>query len=201
LSTPSPAGGLYLEQAPPLTVPVAFFLSAPVAAFAAGVLLTLFGADALSSNWQPDTLALTHLGTLGFLGMAMLGALYQLTPVVAGSRVRAVRSAHLVWLLLSVGLVGLVSGLVAGVSSVTFASMVVLALSLLIFLPTVGLALLRAPTRNETVTGMRMALASLFLVAFLGLWMAHGHIGMEFPGPRNLWVQTHLSVGFLGWVI
>jgi hypothetical protein len=154
----------------------------------------------LITNWHPVTLALTHLGTLGFLAMVMLGALYQLTPVVAGSRVRGVRSAHVVWLLLTGGLVGLVFGLVTGASRVTFVSMAVLALSLLIFLPTVGLALLRAPTRNETVTGMRLALGALFLVAFLGLWMAHGHIGMEFPGPRNLWVQAHLSVGFLGWV-
>jgi hypothetical protein len=30
--------------------------------------------------------------------------------------------------------------------------------------------------------------------------MAHGHIGMQFPGPRGLWIQVHLSVGFLGWV-
>jgi hypothetical protein len=47
---------------------------------------------------------------------------------------------------------------------------------------------------------MRMAIVSLVLVGFLGLWMAHGHSGMRFPGPRPLWIQVHLSVGFLGWV-
>jgi hypothetical protein len=30
--------------------------------------------------------------------------------------------------------------------------------------------------------------------------MAHGHAGMRFPGPRDLWIQVHLSVGLLGWI-
>ena len=161
-----------------------FFASAPIAVFAAGALLLVEGVLALVSNWLAQTLALTHLGTLGFLVMVMMGALYQLTPVVAGSRVRGVRIAHAVHALLLIGLAGLVTGLLTYAPRVTFVSLAVLLLSLLLFLPPVFLALLRAPTRSETVTGMRMAIASLVLVGFLGLWMAHGHSGMRFPGPR-----------------
>ena len=118
MSAGMPTGGLSLDQAPPLAVPVTFFVTAPVAAFAAGVLLLVEGSAALTSSWLPQTLALTHLGTLGFLAMVMLGALYQLIPVVAGSRVRGVRSAHAVHVLLSLGLVGLVTGLMAGASRI-----------------------------------------------------------------------------------
>jgi len=192
--------GLHLDQAPPLSVPVSFFATAPIAVFAAGVLLLVEGILALISNWLAQTLALTHLGTLGFLVMVMMGALYQLTPVVAGSRVRGVRVAHAVHALLVVGLAGLATGLLTYSPRVTFVSLAVLLLALLLFLPPVFLALARAPTRSETVTGMRMAIVSLVLVGFLGLWMAHGHSGMRFPGPRPLWIQVHLSVGFLGWV-
>jgi hypothetical protein len=193
-------GGLRLDQAPPLGIPLIFFASAPIAVFAAGALLLIEGKLALASNWLAQSLALTHLGTLGLLVMVMMGALYQLTPVVAGSRVRGVRAAYAVHALFFLGVAGLVIGLVTYSPRVTFVAISALLLALLLFLPPVGLALLRAPARNETVTGMRMALASLFLVAFLGLWMAHGHSGMRFPGPRHLWIQVHLSVGFLGWV-
>jgi len=34
----------------------------------------------------------------------------------------------------------------------------------------------------------------------LGIWVAHGHGGMEFPGPRSLWIQLHLSIALFGWV-
>jgi hypothetical protein len=130
----------------------------------------------------------------------MMGALYQIIPVVAGARVRGARIAHVVHALLVLGLTGLVIGLLTAANRVTFASMLVLALALLLFLPPVAAALARAPTRNESVAGMRLAIANLFVVGVIGLWMAHGHIGMEFPGPRSLWIQVHLGVGFLGWV-
>jgi hypothetical protein len=82
--------GLSLEQAPPFSVPLRFFLSAPLFLVAAGV-----GA-ALLPEWMvvplsPATLALTHLATLGFLGMAMLGAMSQMLPVVAGVPLPCVR--------------------------------------------------------------------------------------------------------------
>ena len=37
-------------------------------------------------------------------------------------------------------------------------------------------------------------------MAFLGIWIAHGHAGMRFPGPRGLWTQAHALVGLLAWV-
>jgi len=194
------ASGLRFDQAPPLAIPAAFFVTAPIAAVGAGLLLVVRGAAALTSGWSPPTLALTHLGTLGFLAMVMFGALYQVTPVVAGSPVGRIRSGHAVHALLAFGTLGLVTSLSAVHSRVALVSISVLAVALLLFVGPVGLALLRAPTRTPTVTGMRVSLASLVTLSFLGLWMAHGHAGMRFPGPRDLWIQVHLSVGLLGWI-
>ena len=92
-------------------IPLSFFLTAPLAVAAAGAVLLHSGSAAFASGWSPTTLALAHLGTLGMLGMVMLGALYQMTPVVAGSAVPWVRLAHAVHALLVVGLVGLVVGI------------------------------------------------------------------------------------------
>ena len=43
--------GLRLDQAPPLTVPFAFFLGAPPFALAAGLLLAWQGDAALAARW------------------------------------------------------------------------------------------------------------------------------------------------------
>lgn len=194
--------GLHLEQAPPLAVPAAFFLTAPLALLAGGALLTWLGSLVLTTHWAPATLALTHLGTLGFVTMVMLGALYQVTAVIAGSPVPRIRLAHAVHAMLVLGLIGLVFGLIEGRPRLLFYSLWPLTLALLLFLIPLARALRRAPTRNASVTGMRLALSSLFLVGFLGVWMAHGHSGMSFPNPlaRGLWIQVHLSIGLLGWV-
>jgi len=200
MSTPSWTGGLRLDQAPPLIVPTTFFVTAPIAAFAAGGLLLAYGASALTSNWAPQTLALTHLGTLGFLAMTMFGALYQLAPVVAGAPVPAVRLSRAVHALLVAGLALLVTGFITAAPAITMGALVSLALGVILFLVPMGRALIRAPTRSATVSGMRLAITSLLIVLFLGLWMAHGYIGLPFPGSRSLWIQVHLGVAFLGWV-
>lgn len=192
--------GLQLSQAPPLSIPSSFFLTAPVALLAAGILLMVRGSLALATGWALPTLMLTHLGTLGFLTAVMLGALYQMTPVVAGSSVPGVRAAHAVHLLLVGGLAGLLLGLDRGSTGIVLGSLVLLAGAVAGFVGPVGLALLRAPARSETVTGMTLAVASLLVVSGLGLAMALGYGGIGFPGPRNLWLQTHLSVGLLGWI-
>jgi hypothetical protein len=200
MSAPGWTGGLQLDQAPPLAVPTAFFVTAPLAVFAAGVLLLVQGASALSSNWAPQTIALTHLGTLGFLAMTMFGALYQLAPVVAGAPVPRIGLSRAVHALLLVGLIGLESALLATLPGVMMASLMLLTLAVIAFIWPLAIALKRAPTRSATVSGMRLAVSSLLVVALLGVWMAHGHAGLDFPGARALWVQVHLGIGFLGWV-
>jgi hypothetical protein len=81
-----------------------------------------------------------------------------------------------------------------------FTSITTLALALLLFLVPAARAAIGAPLRDEPARGTGVALLSLLLAGLLGLWMAHGHSGMRFPGPRGLFVQVHLTFALLGWV-
>ena len=78
---------LSFEQAPPLTVPIRFFATAPWFGVAAGLLLLWQGPEALASRWSPATMALTHLMTAGLMLQGMCGALLQFVPVEAGEPV------------------------------------------------------------------------------------------------------------------
>jgi hypothetical protein len=196
--------GLRLDQAPPLHVPLAFFATAPLFLAVAGWLLLSDGAAVFSSPWTPVTLGLTHLGTLGFLSMVMLGALYQMTPVVAAVPVPAVRGALGVQALVTVGAAGLAAVLAAGLGGGSAwrngAAIVTLATGLVLVLGPVAVALGRSRTPGETVAGMRLALACLAVLAVLGVWMAWGYVDFRFPGSRRLWTQVHLTVALGGWV-
>ncbi|HJO22056.1 MAG: hypothetical protein QF890_05910 [Myxococcota bacterium] len=192
--------GLHLEQAPPLAIPLSFFLSAPIAVVGAGLLLLIGGSGALTTSWAPLTLSLTHLGTLGLLAMVMMGALYQMTAVVAGSPVPRVRLAYAVHPLFVLGVVCLCWGTASVSAGLVAFAIGPLGVALLLFLIPVGTALHRAPTRNQTVLGMLLAVTCFGIAAVLGILMAFGHGGLGFPGPRPLWTQVHLSVALLGWV-
>ncbi len=191
---------LSLDQAPPLEIPATFFLTAPVAVIAAGAVLLWTGTSAFQSNWLPLVLGLTHLGALGFLTMVMMGALYQIAPVVAGAPVPFIRLAHLVHVLLCVGIACLTLNLTGLWEGPTFGFFTLVAVATLLFVVTVGFAVVRSKTPGETVAGMRLALFSLLLAVLLGLIMARGFFNDAFPGMRNFWIQVHLTTALLGWV-
>ena len=192
--------GLSLDQAPQLSIPVSFFLTVPLAVFAAGCILLISGNVSFSSPWMPHALALTHIGTLGVLAMGMIGALYQMTPVIAGSAVPFTRIAHIVHALLLVGLAGFIWRLIGGPESAMTTAISCFALALLAFLVPLGWALLRTSTQGETVQGMRLAVVSLAVITVMGLLMAKGYAGQLFPEQRMLWMQIHLTLALLGWV-
>lgn len=153
----------------------------------------------LNSNWEATTLALTHIGTLGFLGMTMMGLVYRVAPSVAKAPLPGPRLPYAVYALLVLGIASLTWSLRGNARWAVFTSLSALALVLVLFVAPVAWSLRRAWPATGAVF-LLQALASFLLVGMLGLWMVHGHAGMPFPGPRGLWVQVHLSVGLLGWL-
>ena len=199
MSAGFPGAGLSTEQAPPLSIPVSFFLTAPLSMAVAGLWL-LVGAPPLDSRWLPGTLAVTHLGTLGFLAAVMFGALYQMTPVVAGSPVPLARAAHLVHGALVLGVAALVWGFATGSGPALWVGATALALAVVGFLVPVGIALARAPTRGETVAGMRLAVAALLLTVVLGVLMTSPRTGTPLPFAATELFTAHVALGLVAWV-
>ncbi len=176
---------LSLQDAPPLEIPVSFFLTAPLALAAAGAIVLFGGAEVLTSRWPPLTLSVTHLGTLGFISMVMLGATYQVIPVVVGSPIPWLRSAHGVHALFTLGVAGFCWGIATGDPSVVFVAIAALTFGVGLFVVPVGIALLKAPSVDEAVFGIRAAVGFFFLAAVAGIWMAHGFSGMAVPGSQK----------------
>ncbi len=78
--------------APPLSLPLRFFLAGLTGMAAA--LLVLIGHVGAVLRFQYGSAALlaaTHLMTLGFVSMVMMGAMYQLVPVVFNVKLYSVR--------------------------------------------------------------------------------------------------------------
>jgi hypothetical protein len=192
---------LSLEQAPPISIPLRFFLTAPLFGVAAALLLLWYGPEVMSSRWSPQVLALTHLLTLGFLALVMCGALLQMLPVLAGVSVpRVVLVANLVHPLLSVGTLGLVIGFLMGSIIWLKFAVVTLGAGFAIYILAVGVALWRVKQPNYTVTGMRMALLALAVTVLIGVTLASGLSGWGTLNYPFLYTNVHLVWGMLGWV-
>ncbi len=191
--------GLAFEQAPPFSLPLRFFLTAPLFLIAAGILIALYP-DSLASRWTPQALALTHALTLGFLAMVMLGAMLQMLPVVAGSPLPATRFvARASHVALSLGTAALMAGFLLSTPKAFATGVILLLAAFAIFIVAAAISIARAAT-NATVNGMRFAVMSLIFTIALGAALALLRAGW-WNGSLEGANAAHVGFGLLGWIL
>lgn len=191
--------GLTLDQAPPIAVPFRFFLTAPVFLLAAAALLAWSGAEAFDARATPAALAVTHLVTLGYMAMVMLGAMLQILPVLAGAPVPGARvvaaGSHA---LLCVGAAALAGGFALALPALTKLAAWTLGAAFVLFLGAVAMALARVAVRSATVVGMTLAAVALAITVALGLALAAMH-GWGVALPSFSIRELHPAWGLAGW--
>ncbi len=194
------AASIHLEQAPPRDSALPFLYSAPLALIVGGVLLVVWGRDALVTPWAAETLSLTHVMTLGFLSMAAVGLFAPLAAVAGDAPVPRPMTAHVVYWALVLGIAALTWGTAHAQAGAVFLAIGAISVMVVVFVWHGVVCLRGARARTQTLRALRVALWSFALAASLGVWLAHGHGGMLFPGPRGLWLGVHLSIALLGWI-
>jgi hypothetical protein len=192
--------GLSYEQAPPFAAPLRFFQVAPLfLLLAAG--LALFLPEWQANRWSPASLALTHLITLGYLGMVMLGALLQILPVVLGAPVPAVQLVAWFGLLgLSIGTPSLALGFLLSEPLWLYAGMLILAAGLLPVIVAIAFSLMRT-SAPQVAWPIRQAVLALLITLMLGITMAGGLFGLWSPPAAADLTPLHIAWGLIGWVL
>lgn len=190
---------LSLTQTPPLSVPLRFFLTAPLFLAAAALLLMVVGDALPSGRWSPTMLALTHLVTVGFLGSCMVGALQQLLPVLLGTPLRSPRLlATLLHLPLTLGAAALVAGMGFANPMLLKVGASLLLPALLLFILVVAHGLWRTRSRHATVAALGLALLGLLLLGAIALWLLRfGHWQLPLAHP---YTALHIGWGVVGWI-
>ena len=164
---------LSFDKTPPFAAPLRFFITAPLFSLAAGLLLLWVGPDLLASRWTPGLLAATHLVTVGFMLMVMLGALIQILPVVAGANLdHPLAVARWLHAGLSAGALLLAAGFLLGHGVLLGMAALILGLAVAAFLVASGRALAGVPSTSPTIRGLKLALVGLAGAIGLGAWLA-----------------------------
>lgn len=188
------------SQAPPISVPLRFFLTAPLFGVLAAIVQIYSGPDTVAQV-TPTTLAITHLLTLGYISMVMIGAMSQMLPVVVGSPMpQPLLISSIAHALLTVGVLALAFGLLFGHGEVMLIAMLLLGIGLSAFIGAAAYSLIQTQAKNPTISGMRVAIAGLAITVVLGLGAAAEHVwnlGLSLP---DTWTHVHLTWGFTGWV-
>ncbi len=195
----SPANVLSYDQAPPLHLPLRFFLTAPLFGMLAGVLMLVRGGGVLASRWTGEALAVTHCLTAGFMLQVMLGALVQFLPVGAGVALPGQRRlVPLVHGIITLGALSLVAAFLNAGTWAFLAAGICLALGVGAFAVAGLIALRQRLALVGTVGALHLTLPALVVTLVLGVWLVSGLAGLASP-PVILVTTLHAGWGLFGW--
>lgn len=192
--------GLSYDLGPPFGAPLRYFLVAPLfILLAAG--LGIFLPDWLTTRWSPVSLALTHLVTLGYLAMVMLGSLLQMLPVALGTPVPAVGLVGWLGLLgLSTGTPSLALGFLLGEPLWLYAGMLILGVGFIPFSVAIVVSLIKT-LAPHVAWPIRQAVLALLITLALGIALAGGFIGLWPITALAELTALHAAWGLIGWVL
>ena len=192
--------GLSLDQAPPLSVPLRFFLTAPLFGIAAALLMLISGPEIFVNRWSPLMVALTHLITLGFISMVMIGAMQQLLPVLVGSPVkRPVLISSVLHGSITIGVLLLAAGLLLDQQPLLTAAFLALGVCFTLFLVVTLNCLFSAESKSDSVTAMRLSVISLAIAMSVGICVGLGLTVDAAIFTGVAWTDIHLGWALFGW--
>jgi hypothetical protein len=191
---------LDLSQAPPIAVPLRFFLTAPLFAAGAAVVALWYGGDVFASRFTPATLAIAHLLALGCLTMVMAGALMQIVPVLAGVPIAHSRAvASIVHPSLTLGTLVLAAAFLSGEPHAFVSAAALLGVAFAVLVGAVLHALLRTQAKDGTVRALRRAALALGVTVVLGICLAlHRALGIALPVAAL--PDLHPGWALFGWI-
>ena len=190
---------LSFDQAPPISAPMRYFLTAPLFAILAGVLILYTGPDIFVSRWTPAALALTHLITAGFMLQVMLGAMQQLLPVAVGANFpRPLLIATLVHAAITPGALFLAAAFLTYEPLLFAAAVACLGAGVAIFVVAAVTALRGMAATNPTLLGFKISLLGLSATVLSGLLLAVS-LGLQLDLPLLALTDLHLGWGFMVW--
>lgn len=189
------------RRAPSATLPLSFLVTGVLAFVLAALAAPWLARELAGHYYHPRVLALTHTVTLGWITMAIMGASYQLIPIVLERPIWSERLGRWQFALMLAGVVGMVAhfyiaqwpGLLWGVALVALGTIAHL---VNVMASVRGLARWTFTARMVVIAHAAFALTVVFGAA-LGVQRVVPFLpGQHFP---NLHAHFHLAL--LGWVL
>lgn len=177
------------------------YLACAAVAFLAGTLGVVgLGPELAGHYYHPRLLALTHTVTLGWVTLAIMGASYQLVPIVLGRPIWSESLARWQLATLAVAITGMVAHLHLGTSPGLAVAAGLLALGVALHLLNVGLSLRDLTRWTFTARLAVVGYGGLALTTLFGLSLAVNRLWPFLPGEHFPILHAHVQLALLGWV-
>ena len=186
--------------APSPTLPLRFLAAAALAYVLATLGVIALAPELAGHYYHPRLLALTHLVTLGWITVSIMGASYQLIPIVLSQPVWSERIARWQFWILAASIAGMVAHFAIGTWPGLAGAALLLVVGIALHL--VNMAMTLRGVRRWTFIARAVVLGytGLALTALFGLTLAANHLHPFLPGAFFSTLHAHIHLALLGWV-
>lgn len=194
--------GLSLDQAPPISVPYRFFLTAPIFGILIGLVFLFYPIELIENRYSHLAIGVVHLFTLGILAMIIFGAMQQMMPVLAGAVIKKpVLFANVVHTSLTLGALLFSASFIFQLDYLLHPAVALLGISFLTFFYVAIRLLIKVKYLTSTVNAMRLFAAAGLVTAILGFIVALSHMKSEIGEFHYAFVNSHIAFGLFGFAV
>lgn len=194
--------GLSTDQAPPLSAPVRFFVTAPLFGILAGILILFSDSATLMNRFSIESIVITHAITIGFLSFIMLGSMTQMLPVLAGAKMPKVELVtKSSYILLFIGVLSMLFGLYTSNTVLNIIAFIGLGSGFLIILTATLLSLKTVVNFNATVRAISTSVVFAFFVVLMGLYLLHSYIIHDIDSTHMIVANVHSVWAVFGFAV
>lgn len=194
--------GLSLDQAPPISIPFRFFLSAPIFGVLLGLVFLFTPFSDITNQYAPITIGVVHLFTLGILSMIIFGAMQQMMPVLAGAVIKKpLLFGTIVHTSLVLGTLALSSSFIFDLKFLLHLGVFFLSISFLVFFTVAIKLLFKVEFLTSTVKAMRLFSLTALITFLFGLFLSLSHISGKMGDNYYSFVNSHILFGFFGFAL
>lgn len=191
--------GLSLDQAPPISVPYRFFLTAPIFGILMALVIIFSPYDLVTNQYSNTAIALVHMFTLGILSMIIFGAMQQMMPVLAGCAIkRPSLFANVVHIGLCLGTLLFSISFLFDYKFLLLYAAISLGISFLTFFLISLKMLFSVQYLTSTVKAMKLFALSGLITVLLGFYISSSHILNDIPSNHYIFVNAHMIFGIFG---
>jgi hypothetical protein len=187
-------------RTPSASLPLSYLGAAAVAFIVAAFGVVWLAPELSGHYYHPRIVALAHAITLGWITLTVMGASYQLIPIVLQRPIWSERLGRWQFWILLLGITGMVGHFYLGTWPGLLSGAALLALGAFAHLLNVGLSLYGFRQWDFTARLIVLGYTGLALTVMLGLALGADHIWTFLPGQFFHRLQAHFHLALLGWV-
>ncbi|SFV50013.1 hypothetical protein MNB_SM-7-225 [hydrothermal vent metagenome] len=189
--------GLSLEQAPPYKIPLRFFITGAIYLLLFAALSALFSFG-IQSRFEYNSIAITHTLTIGFFAHIMVGAMFQMIPVMLGIAYKnVVRNANIIYALLNGGILLFIGGFLTEITPVMHSGGMLLLFGFLYFAYLSFSTVFESVEKDYLIKNFASSFALLFIATIFGFIALMGHSGFVSSVKFG---DIHIALMLFGWV-